>query len=63
MWPKWVQPCPRHPKVHPLDNKVTELVIGKAMSEGLRTSGTNSTLMALHIIPESQLDSFDWQKK
>lgn len=46
-----------------LYNKVKELMMGKAMSEGLRISGTITTLIALHIIPESQLDSFNWQKK
>lgn len=49
-------------KSYPLHNKVTDIVMGKAMSEGFRESWTNVTLMALHVISASQFNSFNWQK-
>lgn len=49
-------------KSYPLHNKVTETVMGKAMSEGFRVSWTNVTLITLHVILASQFNSFNWQK-
>lgn len=49
-------------KSYPLYNKVTEIMVGTAMSGGFRASRTNSTLVALHIITASQFNSLNWQK-
>lgn len=40
-------------KSYPLYNKVTEIMVGTAMSGGFRVSWTNSTLVALHIIHQA----------